>query len=287
MSGGLRNVLRKPRAAASSASGVPGSVIATKREPGSAMPFPFSQTSKYFWNDSVSVVVPDLVETRNSVRGPRLGRGHGLGGRVVEHPHVEVPRRRAERLAQDLRSEARAAHPEQQRGAEARGPRLLHEGAERWELRLHHLDDVEPAQPRLDHLAVRRIAGPEAGVVLPHPRRRVLAREPRERVRQRPLDLPQLPAHGKCCQPGILHPASSSRGLKSSLWAHSTRGARAGPPRPLAGGPASTARGPSARPRAAYLSMSPRGSCGPAARGGLRGGACAARAGWFTLPGRE
>ena len=43
------------------------------------------------------------------------------------------------------------------------------------------------------------------------------------------------PAHRKSCQPGILHPASSSRGLKSSLWAHSTRGARAGPPRPLAG----------------------------------------------------
>src|SRR3712207_1860888 len=62
MSGGFSNTARKPRSRARSPSGVPGSVIATKRFPSGA------SSQKCARCESVSVVVPDLLATTKSVR---------------------------------------------------------------------------------------------------------------------------------------------------------------------------------------------------------------------------
>ncbi len=62
MSDGLAKQWRKPRSRASASSGVPGSVIATNRDPSGT----FSQ--KYAKCERVSVVVPDFEAITNSVR---------------------------------------------------------------------------------------------------------------------------------------------------------------------------------------------------------------------------
>ena len=63
MSPGLEKTARNPRSRASSSSGVPGSVIATNRSP------PGASSQKWARWLRVSVVVPDLLATMNSVRG--------------------------------------------------------------------------------------------------------------------------------------------------------------------------------------------------------------------------
>ncbi len=69
MDGGLRKVWRKPASLARVSSGLPASVTATNCIPGLGGPVASTRARKKSYKARVSAVVPDLLETRNSVRG--------------------------------------------------------------------------------------------------------------------------------------------------------------------------------------------------------------------------
>ena len=71
MSAGFRNTRRIPSSRASRSNAEPWSVIAVKRRPGSGTPASSRRARKYRYWESVSIVRPDLLETRKNVRSSR------------------------------------------------------------------------------------------------------------------------------------------------------------------------------------------------------------------------
>ena len=119
MSAAFRNVFLKPSRSPSAASGVPGSVIATKLFPES------TSVLKWRYRAFGSMVVPDFDETRNSVRSGvyrlRDGPDGRRDGRVEDH-ELGMAGAASQGRPENLRAQAAAAHPEQHDVAEAFRP---------------------------------------------------------------------------------------------------------------------------------------------------------------------
>ena len=129
----------------------PGSVIAMKCCAASASPSAaLARSKKYCLKMLGSSVLPDLLETMNSVRARSivLSRRPDLRriGRI-EHVQAREARAGAEGLRQHLGAEAGAAHAEQHRIGEAGALDIGGEAFEPAGVLELGIDDVEPAEP--------------------------------------------------------------------------------------------------------------------------------------------
>ena len=194
-SGGASTIARNSWARASSASGVPGSVMATKSSAGAISPIAA-------WKAFGSVVVPDFELTQKSVRcsrGPRPEAAHRVGVRRVEDPQLEAVGRRgaaaalaagpAEDAAEQLRRQARAAHAEHRRATVPVLADVAARGA-RARRRARAIASGRSSQPSQRGDLLGRLAGgrPQRSVLRPEPLGDALRRprlEPRPRSRRR------------------------------------------------------------------------------------------------------
>src|SRR5213079_3014065 len=110
----------------------------------------FSQ--KWRYRQSVSCVVPDLLDTRNSERvmsSPPSAATTARGVGAVEHRERRVARLAAERAPQHLRRQTRPPHATQHDAVELLSY-LLGERRQCVDLLRHHLAHVKPTQPIAD-----------------------------------------------------------------------------------------------------------------------------------------
>ncbi len=134
-------------------------------------------------------VVEELEEGEGLGRAARLGGDDEQGaGQIeplrvgqhsarvgaVEHGQVQTPLLDAEGPAEDVGSQAGAAHPQQQRVGVAPGAHVVDQPLQAGDVLEHGLSDVQPAQPVGDLRGLRLpdgvVVGPDAGhhPVLPH-----------------------------------------------------------------------------------------------------------------------
>ena len=180
---------RKPFSSASCSSFEPGSVIAMKRRGASSAPTASRMRSKKYCSKMFgSSVVPDLLETMQTVRvrSSSCSRALTCAGSVESRMRSSGMALAArEREREQLRTEARATHAEQQRVVEARPGDVPRDAVEPLGVRELVLGHVEPAEPlRLvgarPQRADRRPTGASPCPLSASPRS---CREPRSRSR--------------------------------------------------------------------------------------------------------